>query len=87
MEQEYMYRFQSNPDGSTRIDIRLSYNPPAGALGHAIASIFGSDPKHQMEQDLVRFKSLIEEGKATADGKTVTREEVEEQALEQGRER
>ena len=54
-------RFMSN-NGQTSIDIKLSYNPPAGALGHGIASLFGSDPKTLMDQDLMRMKSLIETG-------------------------
>jgi hypothetical protein len=29
-----------------------------------------------MDEDLVRFKSLLEEGKATAEGRTVRREEL-----------
>ncbi len=69
-------RFEPNPDGSTRLNIRLSYNPPAGAIGHLIAALLGSDPKHAMDEDLVRFKSLIEEGKASAPGKRATREDV-----------
>jgi uncharacterized membrane protein len=56
-------RFQANPDGrSTRLDIRMSYNPMAGALGHGVASLFGVDPKSQMDQDLNRMKALIEPG-------------------------
>jgi len=55
-------RFSSNPDGSTRIDVKMSYNPPAGALGHAIAELFGVDPKHEMDDDLMRMKSFIETG-------------------------
>lgn len=54
--------FQPNPDGSTRVDIRLTYTPPAGALGHAIARLFGSDPKSEMDQDLLRVKTMIETG-------------------------
>jgi uncharacterized membrane protein len=50
----------------TRVDIRLSYNPPAGALGHVIASLFGADPKHALDEDMVRFQSLLERGKTTA---------------------
>ena len=68
--------FDSNPDGSTRIDIQMTYNPPAGAMGHTLASLFGSNPKQQMDEDLVRFKSLIEQGMTTAHGATVTHEEV-----------
>lgn len=65
-------RFDPVDENRTRIDIRLSYSPPAGAIGHAIASIFGSDPKRAMDEDLVRLKSLLEVGKATAGGQTAT---------------
>ena len=27
------------PDGSTRLDLRMTYKPPAGALGHAVAVV------------------------------------------------
>jgi uncharacterized membrane protein len=64
-------RFEENQDGSTRLDIRLSYNPPAGALGHVVASLFGADPKHAMDEDLVRFQSLLEQGKTTVRGEEV----------------
>ena len=47
-----------------RLDIRVSYNPPAGAIGHAIALLFSADPKHAMDDDLVRFKSLLEDGRS-----------------------
>ena len=62
IEQEGVTRFSSNPDDSTRIDVKMSYNPPAGALGHAIAELFGVDPKHEMDDDLMRMKSFIETG-------------------------
>lgn len=61
---------------STRVTIRMAYQPPAGALGHAFARLFGADPKTRMDEDMVRFKSLIEQGKATAHGRTVHREEI-----------
>lgn len=64
-------RFEATPEGATRIDIKLSYNPPAGALGHAVASLFGADPKTAMDEDVMRLKSLLEEGKTTAKGKGV----------------
>jgi uncharacterized membrane protein len=65
-------RFEENPDRSTTVHVRLSYNPPAGALGHAVAGFFGSDPKTAMDEDLVRLKSLLEEGKATGGRGSVT---------------
>jgi uncharacterized membrane protein len=52
--------FQPNPDGTTRVEVKMSYNPVAGALGHVIASIFGADPKRETDADLMRMKSMIE---------------------------
>jgi uncharacterized membrane protein len=57
-----LVRFASNPDGTTRIDIRLTYNPVAGGLGHLAASLFGVDPKSEIDADMVRMKTMIETG-------------------------
>lgn len=65
-------------DEGTRLHIRMGYNPPAGALGHAFLKVFRADPRKQMHDDLLRFKSLLEKGKATG-RQTVTREEVQPQ--------
>lgn len=54
-------RFQPEEDG-TRVDVRMSYKPPAGALGHTVAALFGADPKREMDEDLLRMKTLIETG-------------------------
>jgi uncharacterized membrane protein/gas vesicle protein len=62
VEHAGIIRFDSNPDGTTRVDIRMSYNPPAGAIGHVVASLFGADPKSEMDADLARMKTLIETG-------------------------
>ena len=77
-------RFDANPDGSTRVTVRLSYNPPAGALGHVVATLFGADPKQEMDDDLVRFKSLLEQGKTTAHRHAVTRDELVNMSRGQG---
>lgn len=53
-------RFQRNDDNTTRVDVNLSYNPPAGAIGHAVAALFGADPKSEIDQDLARMKTMIE---------------------------
>ena len=60
-------RFQPNASGGTTVDVRLSYNPGIGAVGHALAALFGADPKHQMDDDLLRMKTFIEIGKAPSD--------------------
>jgi uncharacterized membrane protein len=56
--------------------IHLRYEPPLGDLGHAMAKLFGADPKHDLDDDLNRLKSLLERGKATGRGGAVTREEL-----------
>lgn len=55
-------RFTEEPGGATRADIRMTYNPVAGAVGHAVARLFGADAKHQMDDDLMRMKQYIETG-------------------------
>ena len=66
---------EPNREG-TRVTIRMAYAPPFGMLGHGVAKLFGVDPKRQLDTELVRFKSLIEQGKATARGRTIRREEL-----------
>jgi uncharacterized membrane protein len=55
-------QFERAGNDSTRVLIRLSYNPIVGAVGHAVASLIGRDPKRQMYDDLVRLKTTIEAG-------------------------
>jgi uncharacterized membrane protein len=56
-------RSDPEPDDSTRVQIRMSYCRPAGLFGHTVAWVFGADPKTEMDEDLVRLKSLLETGK------------------------
>jgi uncharacterized membrane protein len=69
-------RFREDDHRGTEVSVRLAYRPPAGMLGHGVARLLGADPKHQMDDDLLRFKSLIEQGAATGRGERVLREEV-----------
>ncbi|HEX8610793.1 MAG TPA: SRPBCC family protein [Telluria sp.] len=46
--------------GGTLATVRLSYRPPAGAVGQAVATLFGGDPEHELEEDLGRMKNLLE---------------------------
>jgi uncharacterized membrane protein len=66
-------KFQPNDRGGTRVDVHLVYRPPAGALGHAVARLFRADPKHEMDQDLMEMKSLIESGRLPAKAKRMIR--------------
>ncbi|MEX1186645.1 MAG: SRPBCC family protein [Gemmatimonadaceae bacterium] len=55
-------RFAPTGDGGTRIDLKMSYNPLAGALGHAVLSLLGSNPRQRMIDDLARMKTALETG-------------------------
>jgi uncharacterized membrane protein len=69
-------QFRASPEGGTQLDIRMSYNPPVGAVGHVVASMLGVDPKHAMDEDLARLKSLFVHGKTSAHGHQVSQEEI-----------
>ncbi len=62
-------RFEPHPDGTTRVHVRLSYNPPAGVTGHAIATLFGANPKQCMDADLMRMKVFIRVSSLLFEGK------------------
>jgi uncharacterized membrane protein len=68
--------FRPDERGGTLIEIRMSYNPPAGAVGHTVASLLGVDPESAMDEDMVRLKSLLEEGKTTTDRGKVRLDEL-----------
>jgi uncharacterized membrane protein len=46
----------------TRLDIRMTYSPPGGMVGHAVAKLFGADAKTELHQDLMRLKTFLETG-------------------------
>jgi uncharacterized membrane protein len=58
--------------GGTRVQIYLSYRPPGGAIGHAVAHILGWDPKARIDDDMIRMKALLEEGQTRAHGERVS---------------
>lgn len=62
-----LVKFEANEDGSTRIDVKLSYNPPAGAIGHGVAALLGVDPKADIDDDLMRMKNMLETGQVPHD--------------------
>jgi uncharacterized membrane protein len=63
-------RFEEADNGTTRVTVRFSYNPPAGAIGHAAAWLLGSDAKRLFDDDLARMKTLIETGRPARDAAT-----------------
>ncbi|MFI7705025.1 SRPBCC family protein [Nonomuraea sp. NPDC049480] len=53
-------RLTEQPDGRTRVQVRLTYNPVTGAAGHAVARLLGANPARRLRQDLMRLKSYVE---------------------------
>ena len=53
----------------TQVTVKLEYSPPGGAAGAAVAKLFGEEPSQQVDDDLRRFKALMETGEIpTTDG-------------------
>jgi uncharacterized membrane protein len=46
----------------TEVKVILRYDPPGGALGAAVAKLFGEEPSMQVQEDLRRLKQLLEAG-------------------------
>lgn len=56
-------RFQPAPPGQgTEVTVQLEYVPPLGKLGAVIEKLYGEQPEIQVEDDLDRFKALMETG-------------------------
>lgn len=70
-------RVDSEKDGRTRVQIQMSYTPPAGLLGHALAALLGLDPKSLMDKDFVQLKALFEQGVTRVHGRDVLKPEVQ----------
>jgi uncharacterized membrane protein len=56
-------RFERAPGGrGTIVKVNLEYKPTAGALGAMVAKLFGEEPEQQLDDDLRRFKQVMEIG-------------------------
>ncbi len=63
IEHAGVVRFSPGIGGrGTRVQIDLSYRAPLGKTGTHIARLLGEEPSQQIEDDLRRFKQLIETG-------------------------
>lgn len=65
-------RFESEPHGGTVVRVALKYDPPGGKLGSLVAWLFGENPEQQIEEDLGRFKQLMETGNASSNAGQTT---------------
>lgn len=68
--------FETIGPGVTRLTIRLRYWPPGGLIGHEVARLLGDDPKRELDEDMLRLKSLVEFGRTTGPDGTVTWDEL-----------
>jgi uncharacterized membrane protein len=50
----------------TEVRVVIDYIPPAGKLGSLVARMFGQEPEQQIQDDLRRFKQLMEAGEIPA---------------------
>lgn len=66
VEHAGLLRFEQK-EGGTRVLVTMSYTPPGGALGHAVARLFGADPKSELDDDLMRMKVFLETGRRAHD--------------------
>ena len=56
-------------DRGTEIHVEVEYGTPAGAVGAAVKKVTGDDPHQMVQDDLRRFKQLVETGEiARSDG-------------------
>lgn len=66
-------RFEDAPGGGTEVRVSLKYDPPGGKLGALVARLFGENPERQIEEDLGRFKELMENMGSLDAGRTAGR--------------
>ena len=65
-------RFERAPGNrGTIVKVNFEYNPPAGAIGAAIAKLFGEEPSQQLDDDLRRFKQVLEVGEVVVSDATL----------------
>lgn len=70
----------------TIVRVSLNYMPPAGALGAAIATLFGEEPERQIKDDLRRVKQILEAGEvASVEGQPQGASVLAARALEEER--
>jgi len=59
--------FDDRSDGrGTELKVSLKYNPPGGQLGARLAWLMGSGAEQEIEEDLRRFKQMVETGEVAS---------------------
>ncbi len=65
-------RFEDGPDGLTEVYARITYRPPAGYLGAAVAKWLDPVLGTSVRRDIARFKSVLEAGEVPTNDPRVT---------------
>jgi uncharacterized membrane protein len=55
-------RFRDLGGQRTEVKVSLTYHPPGGSIGAAVAKLFGEEPSQQIDEDLRRLKNELESG-------------------------
>jgi uncharacterized membrane protein len=55
----------------TILKVNLEYNPVGGVIGAAVAKLFGEEPQQQLNDDLRRFKQVLEVGEVVVSDATL----------------
>jgi uncharacterized membrane protein len=65
-------RFEAAPGGrGTILKVNIEYRPVGGVLGAGIAKLFGEEPEQQLDDDLRRFKQVLEVGEVVVSDATL----------------
>jgi uncharacterized membrane protein len=65
-------RFEAAPGGrGTIVKVNIQYNPPGGVIGKTVAQLFGEEPEQQLNDDLRRFKQMLEVGEVVVSDATL----------------
>jgi uncharacterized membrane protein len=70
-------QFKDAPGGrGTEVHVQMKYHPPGGSASAALAKLFREEPNQQINEDLLRFKQVMETGEvATVYGQTSGRKQ------------
>ncbi len=65
-------RFERAPgDRGTIVRVNIEYYPPMGVVGATAAKLFGEEPEQQLDDDLRRFKQMLEVGEVVVSDATL----------------
>lgn len=65
-------RFEAAPGGrGTIVKVNIQYNPPGGVIGKTVAQLFGEEPEQQLDDDMRRFKQMMEVGEVVVSEATL----------------